>query len=124
MALDRYEGPGEVQFNSRTLAEAMSISVSIASNNTEVLTMKKGLAGRSAGPKRSELSIENAVPKGGLEQEFIKMCVTDQDVTIVHKFAGKDYIYEGWIQDVEASQSTDSPASLNFTVIAGPPRIV
>lgn len=124
MALDKYEGPGEVQFDSRTLAEATSISLSLESNSTEILTMKKGLAGRSAGAKRVEISVENAVPKGGAEQEFIEKCVDDADVVITHRFAGKDYIYEGWIQNVEASQSADSAASLSFTVIAGKPRIV
>lgn len=124
MSLDRYEGPGEVQFNSRTLAEAVSISTNIASNSSEVLTMKKGLAGRSAGPTRTEISVESAVPKGGMELEFAEMCVKDADVTITHRFAGKTYIYEGWIDSVESSQSTDSPASVSFSVIAGPPRII
>ena len=124
MALDKYEGPGEVQFNSRTLAEAQTISTSLASNSSEVLTMKKGLAGRSPGAKRSEISVENAVPKGGLEDEFFQLCVEDADVTITHLFAGKTYIYEGWIDTVESSQGAESPASVSFTVIAGPPRIV
>ena len=55
---------------------------------------------------------------------FFQLCVEDADVTITHLFAGKTYIYEGWIDTVESSQGAESPASVSFTVIAGPPRIV
>lgn len=124
MALDQYEGPGEVQFNQSTLAEAQSISVTVNGNNNPVVTMKKGLAGRSRGAVTVDIQVENAVPKGGMEAEFIEQCVENADVTISHVWAGRTYQYDGYIDSVDTQQGTDSPASVSFTVVAGPPTIV
>lgn len=124
MALDQYEGPAEVQFDNSTLAEATSVSIQVNGNNNPVTTMKKGLAGRSRGAVTADIQVENAVPKGGLEQEFIEKCVDNADVVITHLYAGRQYIYEGYIDSVDASQGTDAPASISFTVVAGPPTIV
>lgn len=124
MALDQYEGPAEVQFDNSTLAEAMSISLTINGNNNQVTTMKKGLAGRSRGAVTVEIQVENAVPKGGLEKEFIEKCVQNADVTITHLYAGRQYIYPGYIDSIDAQQGTDAPASISFTVVAQPPTII
>src|SRR5690348_16410446 len=124
MALDKYEGPAEVQFASSTLAEATSISLTLSGNNNPVTTMKKGFAGRSRGAMTVEIQVENAVPKGGLEAEFIEKCIENADVVITHMYAGRQYIYEGYIDSVDAQQGTDAPASLSFTVQAAPPTIV
>ncbi len=124
MALEKYEGPGEVQFDHRTMAEAVSISVTNNGNNNPVTTMKKGLAGRSRGAATANIQVESAVPKGGLEAEFVEKCIVNADVTITHLMAGRMYVYEGWIDDVETTQSTDAPASISFTVMARPPTII
>lgn len=124
MSLGKYEGPGEIQYNNRTLAEAMSVSITHNPNNNRVYTMKKGLAGRSRGAYEAEISVENAVPKAGLEQDFIAHCIEDADVTISVLYAGKTYIYEGFIDSVDQSQATDAAATLSFTVVAGKPRIL
>jgi hypothetical protein len=121
--VDQYEGPAEVQFDQSTLAEAVSISVTHSGNNNPVVTMKRGLAGRSKGAFQSEIQVENAAPKGGLEAEFVEKCIENADVSIVHVFAGKTYTYDGWIDTDSIQQGTDQPASLSFTVIAGPPII-
>lgn len=122
--MDQYEGPGEIQLDNRTLAESTSISVSGTGNNNPVRTMKKGLAGRSRGPVEFNITIENAIPKAGLEQEFIRKVVENADVVISHIVADKTYLYDGWVDTVDVSQSTDSPATISFTVMAGPPRII
>jgi hypothetical protein len=124
MALDRYEGPAEVQFNQSTLAQATSIQKEIQGNNNPVVTMRLGLAGRSFGAKVTNITVENAIPKGGLEAEFIEQCIEDADVTIAHEFAGKQYAYDGYIDSVSVSQSVDSPASLTFSCVCRPPRIL
>ncbi len=124
MALDKYEGPAEVQFDQSTLAEAQSVSITVNGNNNPVTTMKKGFAGRSRGATTVEIQVENAVPKGGLEAEFIEKCVENADVVITHLYAGRQYIYEGYIDSVEATQGTDAPATISFTAMAGPPTII
>lgn len=122
--MDDYEGPGEVQFNQNTMAEATSISVSHNSNSTPVTTMRKGLAGRSRGAYTVSIQVENAVPKAGLEAEFIEQCVENATVAISHLFGGRTYVYEGWIESVDTSNGTDQAASASFSVMAGPPTIV
>lgn len=121
-ALTKYEGPCEVSFDSRALAEATSCSVSIAPNSTPVNTMKKGMAGRSRGPAASTIRIANAVPKAGLEVDFIDKCVEDADVTITIIAGGKRRSFDGYISSVEIEFSTGAAAGATFTVMAGKPR--
>lgn len=120
--MTKYEGPGEVLFNSRTLAEATSVSVSIAPNSTPVNTMKKGLAGRSRGPAASTIRVASAIPKAGLEAEFIDKCIDDEDVTIVIIIGGKRRAFDGWITSVDVEYATGSAAGATFNVMAGKPR--
>ena len=58
-----------------------------------------------------------------IEDEYIEKMIKDADVSIAIIFAGRTYVYDGWIDEVDHSQTTDSPAVCNFTVIARPPRI-
>lgn len=122
--MDRYEGPGEVQFDNSTLAEATSLSVTNAANSNAVTTMKKGLAGRSRGAPTTSIQVENAVPKAGMEAEFVEKCVQDADVTITHLFGKRRYIYEGWIEEVATTQGTDAATSLSFTFMGKLAKIV
>ena len=121
MPLGKYEGPGEIQFDSRTLAEASTVRASVSSNSNQVTTMKKGLAGRSRGAVVSQVTVENAIPKGGLEVEFMDKCVQDADVRITLLIAGRRMTFEGWIDTVDTSQGVNEMATISFTVTAGPP---
>lgn len=123
MAMDKYQGAGSVLFDRDLLAEAQSVRVGVKSNSNAVRTMRKGLAGRSRGPVTTEISIENAVPRAGLEKTFVEKCVQDADVSIVVYFGNKRYQWDGWIDSVDASMATDSAAQLSFSVMAGPPTI-
>lgn len=122
--MDNYEGPAEIQFDNSTLAEATSVSITVNGNNNPVTTMKKGLAGRSKGAVTVDIQVENAVPRGGLEHEFIEKCVKNENVRITHLYAGRQYIYDGYIDVVDAQQGTDTPASISFSVVAKPPQII
>lgn len=122
--MDKYEGPGSIIMDGSLLAEAQSIKVSLSSNNNPVKTMKKGLAGRSKGPRQAEIAVSSAVPVAGLEQEFVEKVVDDADVQVVVVFAGRRYQYDGWIDQVSHNNDTDSASGVEFTVIAGPPQII
>lgn len=124
MPLGKYEGPAEIQFDGRTLAEASTVRASVASNSNQVTTMKKGLAGRSKGAVVSNITVENAVPKGGLEAEYVSKCVEDADVRITILMAGRRYQFEGWIDNVDMNNGTNEAAGVSFTVIAGPPIVL
>lgn len=123
-ALDKYAGPGTIYLGANALAEATSVSWDLNANNRRVYTMKKGLAGRSEGPREMEITVENAVPISGLEQEYVEKCRDGADVRIVVALAGQQYQVNGWIDRVSGSQSTDASASLSFMVVGGPPDIL
>jgi len=123
MALRQYEGPGQVQIGGRTLAEAESISWNVAANNNRVYTMRKGLAGKSDGARESDVSVENAVPKAGLEDTFVEQCIEGASVRLVVLLAGKRYTFNGWIEEVSARQSVSERAMISFSVVARPPDI-
>lgn len=122
--MDNYQGPGEIQFNGSTLSEAKSVRVSVASNGKDVNTMAKGLAGRSKGPVKTTINVENAAPLAGLEADFLELCQLSKYVDVVVAFAGKRYQYTGWIDSFDAETNTDNPAAANFVVMAGPARVL
>lgn len=121
-ALTQYQGPGEIQFNGKTLAEATSVSVSIAPNSTPVNTMKKGMAGRSRGPATSTIRVGNAVPVAGLEVDFIDKCIEDEDITVTIIIGSKRRSFDGYITTVDVEYSVGSAAGATFNVMAGKPR--
>lgn len=122
--MDNYQGPGEIQFNGSTLAESKSVRVSVASNAKDVNTMAKGLAGRSKGPVKTTINIENAAPLAGLEDEFVELCQSSDYVDVVVTFAGKRYQWTGWVDSVDLDTNVDNPASANLVVMAGPARVL
>lgn len=124
MSLTKYEGPAEIQIDGRTLIEAIRISVQVTGGNNPVMTMKKGVAGRSKGPTQSNITVEQGVPVAGLEFEAIEKVIDGADAVIVHLYAGKRYRYNVWIDSVDVSSSVDGPATLSFTAIGGGPDIV
>lgn len=121
--MDKYVGAASILVKGSLLAEAQRVRVSIRSNANPVRTMKKGLAGRSRGPVTSEITVENAVPRAGMEQDFVTMLLVDQDVDLQFVFDGRTYTYEGWIDSVDKESAVDAAAGVNFTVMAGPPVI-
>lgn len=121
MSLTKYLGPAEIYCNGRLLAEATSISVRTMSNNSRVRTMKKGLAGFSAGPTEVEIKIESAVPRAGYEVDFKTVCERKGAVEIIHADAGGvRRRYEGWVDDCEQSQGTDNAATLSVSFVGKP----
>jgi hypothetical protein len=124
MAFEYYEGPGEIQFNGSTLAEATSVKVQYMSNSKPVITMAKGFSGVSRGPAQSRLSVENACPKAGMEDEFIEKCIAGEKVDIVVVFGGKRRTHQGVIDTVDTSSASDATGMVNFEVVAGPPKVL
>lgn len=121
MALEQYEGPGTLIFDGDIQAEAQTVRLAYNSNARPVTTMRKGLAGRSVGPGQTDISITSALPRAGMEGDFLSKCVANAFVRVVVVVAGKRYQVEGWIQDVSVDQSQDNPASVSCNVTGRPP---
>ena len=122
MALGHYEGPGEVYFNGRLLAEAESVRFRIMGNKRKVFTMIKGLAGRSKGPVEAEIQVTNAMPIAGEEAEFERILIEDGDIRLVVLHPGGvkgrkivDALYQKHVKTVEqvGGISNEEFATLN-----------
>ncbi len=120
---NRFEGPAEVQFRGRTLANATSATLEVASGAAPVRTMKGGLVGRARGAPESSVRVSNAIPKAGLEADFIAACVEDEDVRITILVGGKRVQVDGWIDRVTAEFATGSAAGASFVVLGGQPSV-
>lgn len=123
-AMNTYEGPGELYFQARLLAEATKCSVRVNGNNNKVATMKKGLAGKSDGATESEITIENAIPRKGYESDFLEKCVKKEYVRLVVISGGQRHTFNGWVESVEWNNAVDSPAAISMTMVAGAPDSV
>lgn len=119
-----YEGPSEIYVGARLLAECRSLRISVTANNNKVYTMKRGLAGKSDGPRESEATIENAIPRKGYERDFAKLCIEGGYVRIVQRAGKTRRTFNGWIESAEDSFAVDSPASHTATFQGGPPDII
>lgn len=118
--MDKYVGAISILANSDLLAEATSVGIDLASNANPVKTLKKGLAGRSRGAVTNSLSVDNAVPRVGMEKNFIEMCQNDEDISLVYYIANKQYRYDGWIDSGSFKAGVDASAGFSFVVMAGP----
>lgn len=122
--MDNYQGPGEIQWNGSTLAESKSVRISVSSNAKPVITMAKGLAGRSKGPPQTSITIENAAPLAGLEDAFVEKCQKGEYIDVTVAFAGKRYQWRGWIDSVDLETDNENPASANLSMTAGPATVL
>ena len=124
MPLRSYEGPGQLQIDGQTIAEAETVRVNIRSNNNRVYTMLRQFAGRSKGPTETEISIDNAIPRAGFEIDFTRRIVADADVRVTVLVGGQRLQFDGYIDDVALSQGVQEMARASITIAAGPPTIL
>lgn len=124
MALENYEGPAEIYAQGRLLAECQKFTLTVKANNNKVYTMKRGLAGKSDGPRESEASIENAIPRKGYEVDFQQHCLKGKVLSIVYKSGGQRHTTDMWVDEVQSSNATDNPAAQNVSLSGGPPKSV
>lgn len=117
-----YEGPGQVFYQGKLLADAKTVRISHQGNGSDVMTMHRGYAGEAPGAFKSEITIENAVPKGGMEADFTEAMITRKTVRVVVVRGGQRLGYEGKISTEESENSIENAASHSFTVSAGKPK--
>lgn len=123
MADDHYEGPGEIQFDGSTLADAKNVKVDYTSNATPVMTFA-GYRGASLGVGMTELSVDTAVAKAGMEADFIEKCFSGAKCDIVVVFGGKRRSHAATIKTVSTSSSSEAEGTASFTAFSGKPRIL
>lgn len=121
--LQTYEGAAEIYVQGRLLAEAVRTTVRISGNNNQVNTMRRGLAGKSTGPKSSEVTIESAIPRIGFERDFSEHLLSDEYIQVTLKSGGRRFDFECWTESCEITNAVDSPATYNITLMGGPPSV-
>jgi hypothetical protein len=124
MSTRDYAGPGVIYYNGSVLAEAQSIRVRFISNNNRVRTMKRGLAGRSRGPRETEVSVSNAVPQEGIERDYINDLLADRSVRLGFKVANRTVQSDGWTDGADWEAGTDTPQSFSFDFVGGPAQVI
>ncbi len=93
-----------------------SVTVNADSGAQAVETLE-GLAGKTPGSHRLEISGTWAVPLGGLEFDFISACAEGSYHNIQIPIGSKSLIADGWFQTAGVSQSTNAntEAQMAFT---------
>lgn len=122
--MDLYEGPAEILLNGRLLAQATKASTDIKGNNNPVTTMIGGLVGKSDGPTTSQLAIESAMPRKGMEADFRTLVIEKRICTVVVKSANQRVQFIGWFEDTSWSNAPDAASFTSATFMAGKPKIL
>ena len=117
-----YEGAGTIAINGRILAEATKFTWTIDTQDNDVLTMRKGLAGFSDGPTKIEMTIDSAVPRKGLESPWFDILLGRKPVSATFKFGGKRITASGRFKTLDGSQDVSSPASATVKFVGGEPE--
>lgn len=118
-----YQGPAEIWLNSRALFEVQSIDWSVKGNNNKVHTMRRGLAGKSDGPRESETTLKNAIPIKGLEFNFIQYVLSGKPCSLVFKVGGTRVTIPGWFEEASGNSATDSSSSITGAFVGGVPKL-
>jgi hypothetical protein len=121
--VESFEGPGTVSVNGRVLADATKLSVKISTNDNDVLTMRKGWAGTSDGAMTTDITIDSAVPRKGMEADYIQLITARKPVSMTVKLAGKRITATGKFRDLDATQDVSSPANMQVSFKGGQPQV-
>lgn len=119
-SIEEYSGTAQVVFNSRVLAECDEATVNIMSQNQEVNTFAKGLAGFSRGPTKVEIDLSSAIPAAGYEVDFEDLVIRKLPCSVVMIDAGRRRRYEGWLDSTSKARSVSAPAKASIKFIGKP----
>jgi L-fucose isomerase-like protein len=114
MAMQDYARPW-IEVDGIRCMQAISISLKTESGKIEVYTIDGGFTGVTPGPGKCTVSIEYAIPAGGYEVNFQKMCCTTGRHTIQFGVGPLAYVGEGEFMDDDQKMSTKDSASGSVT---------
>lgn len=109
-----YSGPGFVLFRGRPVLQANTVSMDVQTDNKDVNTLLLGRAGHSAGSKKIQLSVNSAIPLGGLEFDWVGVANAQQEVSLAFKLANKTYNCTGDVRSVKLDTSTEKANEVSF----------
>lgn len=112
-----YEGPAKVYVNGRLLAEATRVSLDLNANNSQVVTMVEGLAGKSDGPRTVTGTIETAIPRRGYEVDFFDLVRSGETFDLVYVSGGKRHTCEVWAETAGLANGTQQAAAKSVSIV-------
>lgn len=95
--------------------QAISISLETESGKLEVYTIDGGFTGVTPGPGKCTITIEYAIPAGGYEVNFQKMCCSVGRHTIQYGTGPLSYVGEGEFMTDKQQQGVKDSASGSVT---------
>ena len=109
-----YSGPGFVLLGGIPVLQASNITYKVETDNKDVNTLLLGRAGFSAGPRKVQVSVDNAIPAGGLEFNWVAIANAQAEVSLGFKIAGVTYNARGDVRSVDITTSTDAANKVSF----------
>lgn len=113
----RYSGPGFVLFNGVPVLQASNITYNVETDNKDVNTLLLGRAGFSAGPKKVQASVDNAIPaeeEGGMELDWPAIAEAQAQVSLGFSIAGVIRNATGDVRSVRVTTSTENANGVSF----------
>lgn len=104
------------------LAEASSVEVSFTPNTQPVTTTEKGLSGFSAGAGMMTIKVESAMPRAGVEFDYVEAAYNRTVLDVVIFRAGKKLKTQGVIMDASESGGVDKPSNASFSLTCSIPE--
>jgi len=97
------------------LAEAQSEDTDYSNGAHIIQTQAKQMAGISPGASSFAVTVENAMPRAGIEVDLYKLCDELTEVELIIHRSGKKLTSKGFIMGIKEKHGTGNPAGLTFT---------
>lgn len=104
------------------LAEQNSVEATHQGGFQDVITTEKGLGGFSPGAGMMTLKVDNAIPRAGVEFDYLKAVYEGTVLDVVIFRAGKKLKTKGIIKDMNEGGGADKPSILSFNMTCSIPE--
>lgn len=121
--MGQYISKGEVYVDNRLLAAATGLTFTLMNNDQQVVTMQLGADGFSDGATTASIEIESAIPRKGLEADFVDHVLKRKDMVVAIKVGPKKLRFPGRFTQTNLSQGATSVSSITGTFTAGEPKV-
>lgn len=104
------------------LAEQNSVDVTHTGGFQDVITTEKGLSGFSPGAGMCTIKVDSAMPRAGIEFDFIQAVYDGTVLDVVMFRAGKKFKTKGIIKDCNETGGADKASAISFNMTCSIPE--
>ena len=109
-------------YRGQALTEVGETTWKCDSQDKLVETLLKGAAGHSDGATKTTCSFKSAIPKKGLEADFITICIEKLTIELRFRIANMILSAKGRIINWQAGTSVNNPNSFEVEFEGGRPK--